>query len=379
MSVKKRNLNLDILRTIAVLLVMGSHINDCPIDVNGVFNKITEVFIRGGWVGVDLFFVLSGFLVSGLIFREFQRTEKFSAKTFLIRRGLKIYPAFYAFLFTTFVVNLILYGTVYGKTAGGFGNWINVLAELTFFQNYLGGLWSHTWSLAVEEHFYVGLAILFSFVIRKTSRKNIENNANIFSFVPNLFFSIAIICLLTRFATSLIITDHPTRLHILATHVRIDSLMFGVLISYLFHYKTDTFNQITRKYRFLLTIVGALLLSIAFLSRLEASMPMAVVGLTLLYLGAGALLVGFMAFDLQGSVVVRFFGFLGSHSYSVYLWHMPINVWGYFVLSYIFGGQVNWYIYAITYLVGSWLIGIVMARIIEMPVLQFRDKVFPSN
>ena len=59
--------------------------------------------VRTGWVGVDLFFVLSGFLISGLLFQEYARHRRIDLRRFFLRRGLKIYPAFYVMLFVTLV------------------------------------------------------------------------------------------------------------------------------------------------------------------------------------------------------------------------------------------------------------------------------------
>jgi len=81
-----RNKRLDILRCIAVLLVLLDH--------SGIHPFLTQT----GWTGVDLFFVLSGFLISGLLFAEYKKRGAIDFKRFLIRRGLKIYPAFYTFL-----------------------------------------------------------------------------------------------------------------------------------------------------------------------------------------------------------------------------------------------------------------------------------------
>src|SRR5438270_7344794 len=89
---------LDLLRGIAVLLVLGRHMWDVPPDVQHPLGRVLEVWQRGGWVGVDLFFVLSGFLVSGLLFSEYKQFGTVSPGRFLLRRGLKIYPAFYVFL-----------------------------------------------------------------------------------------------------------------------------------------------------------------------------------------------------------------------------------------------------------------------------------------
>src|SRR5437764_14402875 len=87
MAMGTRNQSLDILRAIAVLLVMGRHF------------PYYETWGRIGWIGVDLFFVLSGFLISGLLFREYAQTGTISFYRFVVRRCFKIWPAFYFFLF----------------------------------------------------------------------------------------------------------------------------------------------------------------------------------------------------------------------------------------------------------------------------------------
>src|SRR4051794_29454248 len=86
---KPRNMNLDVLRGVAILLVLGRHFDYFPL------------WTRVGWAGVDLFFVLSGFLISGLLFEEWKRTGSINIKRFYIRRALKLYPAFYALLLVT--------------------------------------------------------------------------------------------------------------------------------------------------------------------------------------------------------------------------------------------------------------------------------------
>ncbi|HXJ16319.1 MAG TPA: acyltransferase, partial [Candidatus Polarisedimenticolia bacterium] len=78
-----RNKRLDVLRSIAVLLVLLYH------------SEIGTRLANAGWAGVDLFFVLSGFLISGLLFTEYKKRGSIDFKRFFIRRGLKIYPAFY--------------------------------------------------------------------------------------------------------------------------------------------------------------------------------------------------------------------------------------------------------------------------------------------
>src|SRR5271168_36950 len=86
---------LDVLRGVAILLVLGRHLDSVPTDAPGAIQSAFDLWMRAGWIGVDLFFVLSGFLVSGLLFREYARYGDVRAGRFLLRRGLKIYPAFY--------------------------------------------------------------------------------------------------------------------------------------------------------------------------------------------------------------------------------------------------------------------------------------------
>src|SRR5438874_883596 len=141
-NLNSRNQSLDVLRGIAVLMVIFSHYFltwDLGSTVGIVLGR-----------GVDLFFVLSGYLISGLLFEDFKRTGTINLRRFWIRRGLKIYPAFYAMLGFTVIV--------FRFHAHGFppGMW----SELFFVQSYIAPIWPHTWSLAVEEHFYVALPLL---------------------------------------------------------------------------------------------------------------------------------------------------------------------------------------------------------------------------
>jgi peptidoglycan/LPS O-acetylase OafA/YrhL len=96
---------LDVLRGIAVLSVLVSHAKLEHTSLPWVCAQSLDAVARF-FSGVDLFFVLSGFLVSGLLLREHQRHGAIHAPRFLIRRGLKIYPSFYAFLLTSITVSL---------------------------------------------------------------------------------------------------------------------------------------------------------------------------------------------------------------------------------------------------------------------------------
>src|SRR5437588_1674510 len=158
-----RSQALDILRFLAVLLVLWRHSWVCSPQISPLLHSITATLQRGGWIGVDLFFVLSGFLISGLLFKECQKTHQISLSRFFVRRGFKIYPPFWALLLFTVVLESI----TNNKTAG---KWI--LCEFFFVQNYGdASQWGYTWSLAVEEHFYILLPLLLVVLLKVGSKR----------------------------------------------------------------------------------------------------------------------------------------------------------------------------------------------------------------
>lgn len=84
---------IDILRAAAVFLVLGRHMAPCPADSNVFLGSVTRIWAQGGWIGVDLFFVLSGFLVSGLLFREHEKFRTLRLGHFFDQAGLQKLPA----------------------------------------------------------------------------------------------------------------------------------------------------------------------------------------------------------------------------------------------------------------------------------------------
>ena len=134
---------------------------------------------------MDLFFVLSGFLISGLLFSEYKKRHSINFKRFFFRRGLKIYPAFYVFLLLTGITAALVVHSY--PTSGQY------LHEIFFVMNYEHGVWDHTWSLAVEEHFYIFLPIFLSILARLSS-----NREDPFRSIPRAAAVIAVLCLIFR-------------------------------------------------------------------------------------------------------------------------------------------------------------------------------------
>ncbi len=152
---------IDTLRAISVFAVIIYHA--------GVYNNL---IFPGGYLGVDIFFVISGYLISKLILKEIANTKKFNLKNFYERRARRILPALvFVIIFTLIFSYFILLPTSFE----GFAK--SVISSLGFFSNYYfyfsgqeyaseSGLLKpllHTWSLSVEEQFYIIFPILIIF------------------------------------------------------------------------------------------------------------------------------------------------------------------------------------------------------------------------
>jgi peptidoglycan/LPS O-acetylase OafA/YrhL len=361
---------IDVLRALAVTLVFGAHLFPCPAETNPTLHFLTAAWGKVGWVGVDLFFVLSGFLVSGLLFREHQKFGRISATGFLIRRGLKIYPAFWLMIGVSVAAFAI---------HGGLPHIKSILCELLFLQNYLSPIWNHTWSLAVEEHFY----LLLLFLIMAGTRGRRATNP--FSDIPLNFAVVAAGCLLLRVVTRFTVPyeDVAPRVlgrHFFPTHLRMDALFFGVCLSYFYHYHNQSFMAFARKYRLALAGASVPLLLIGLFVPL-ASPAVFTWGYTGTYLGGGCLLISALTWNSDSSFA-RAIAYMGSRSYSIYLWHMPVFrlASGWLLPAQAAGTMgARWYVYAACSLAGSILVGLLAAAAVEFPVLRLRDRLFPSR
>lgn len=323
-----------------------------------------------GWVGVDLFFVLSGFLVSGLLFKEFSRTGKIDATNFLIRRGLKIYPAFYVLvLFTSAKAWIVNLSGISGNLNFSLSR---ALSEIFFVQNYFDGLWGHTWTLAVEEHFYF-LLVLFILLLIKCNSINS-------TVVGIAFLIISLGCLILRIS-NYIQHDFTLETHMYYTHLRIDSLTFGVFLSSLYHFNKPLVQLYLDKYSIYILLISTTLILPIFYFEVNTFF-MNSFGLSLLYVGFGGLLLVLVhresLFNVRiiwVSKIINTVSFIGKHSYSIYLWHLPVLA---YVASPLSGSLSRGYVFLV-YFLGSIVIGIIASSVIEMPVLKLRDRMFSKK
>jgi peptidoglycan/LPS O-acetylase OafA/YrhL len=344
---------LDALRTVAVVLVIGHHLPPPPADwpAYGLF----LAWHRGGWVGVDLFFVLSGFLVSGLLFTEFRATGRISPARFYVRRWWRIYPP---------LLYLTVISTVYALALGGDVPDIRrrMWAELLFVQNFVSGLWLHTWSLAVEEHFYLLLPPTLWLLLRR--RGAVLCTAGAVGFA----------CLGLRVLTATLWAYNPAT-HVYPTYLRLDGLWLGVALSYLYH---GDHARIRRwaPWSVVLLVAGVALLVPVFLVPLDAP-AIYTVGFTVSALAGAFLVVGALLAPFPS--VLQPLATIGALSYSIYLWHMPVLTW---VLPWLPGSPTTVAGFGLRLgvgVAGSIVVGLVMAHAVERPALAIRDRWWPAR
>ena len=362
---RARVVGLDVLRLLAIGLVLGRHMwippGDSPAGVRALF----ALWHRGGWIGVDLFFVLSGFLVSGLLFTEFRMHGRISPLRFYARRAWKIYPPYLVMIATT-TVAILMQGYLIQR--------IQLLAELLFIQNYVKGLWLHTWSLAVEEHFYLVLPLVCLVALHAGRRRPATLR-------PLLLVGAAVAVgqLALRIAYVSGGAPYEWEAHLYQTHLRLDSLFFGVMLSYCYHFHRPRFLRVLAPRRAMLLVVGSMLLAPAFVVPLETNPLMYTAGLTVIYMGSGMLVVGALSYDVQSSRVLGALAAVGAFSYSIYLWHLPLLRLGIPTLERYAGAPFDFGARTALYLGGSVVLGMVMARLVEVPALRLRDRLYPSR
>lgn len=352
----KRYPQLDLVRALAIILVLFRHVHlEYGTQLNHFEYLFFSYLLEIGWIGVDLFFVLSGFLVSGLVFLEWEKTEKFSFGLFYLKRTFRIVPSFYFFILMTFLVNY------FGILEVGHESLKTYASEILFLQSYKGGVYMHTWSLAVEEHFYIILPLLL-FCLLKYQKKHI---------LEFLMLFVLFIVLLRNFDLFRLGLYQGFEFN---SHHRIDSLMIGVILRYLFEYKRAYLLDKISKWNYLFWIVPALcILHSAFSG--QHSFYNEVLGSTIMAISFAVLIFLIMnqTFQFHESLFVKLVLEIGKCSYCIYLWHEVANVSAKnLFLKYY---KMDFHVYLLAYLFVSIAFGALLTYTFEHYFLKIRNSV----
>ncbi|PFJ24541.1 acetyltransferase [Bacillus anthracis] len=302
---------LDSLRGLAILGVILYHIN---------FN-----WMPGGFLGVTVFFVLSGYLITDILAMEWKRNKRIDLKKFWLSRARRLLPGMLVMLVITLAWITIFHSSLLEKMRGDslaalfyVSNWWYIYHKLSYFDNFnqISPL-NHFWSLAVEEQFYVVWPFIISlgfYYIKKQSRM------------------ILLICL-GAFASALAMAIlyepgvDPSRIYY-GTDTRAFSLLIGAVLALVWP-SNRLANKIIPKARFILDVVGgiALIIILVMFWKTNQYDPFLYKGGMVLLSIATALLVANLAHP--ASRIAQFLRFrplrwVGVRSYGIYLWHYPI-------------------------------------------------------
>ena len=357
-----RNYGLDILRGIAIIFVMIGHTTVLLPKYIKPWYQLIQLD------GVAFFFVLSGFLIGGILIRQMAK-EPFTfqkAKKFLIRRWFRTLPNYF-----TVLLFLVIFSYFFdSKKYNGF-DW----TYLFFLQNMnqgTRGFFGESWSLAVEEYFYLFLAIvvvLFSIAFR-------NKLASTFKTVTITTISLVILLRIYLYADSTVISkDIP-----FFTFCRFDAIMTGVLGAWIY-FSRDRISKISSLLLFLLGFGVLILLKLtAFLSDY-----LAIVYYPFLRSVAVLLMFPyFLSWDYRNTWVERFLVYTGKISYSLYLINLSVII--YIVIRFIINGNLDstnfetayWPILIPIYWIFSYLLARLMYYKIEVPFLKIRDRFVPD-
>lgn len=296
--------SLDGLRACSVGIVIVSHfLAYLPGDENRF------PFVQLSWLGksgVDVFFVISGFLITGLLAKEWNATGKISLRNFYLRRFFRIFPPFYVFLA---IIGLVWAKGIVAINVPGF------LSSATYTSNYWGSpnwILAHTWSLGLEEQFYVLWPPCFVLLGKRRSAR----------------VALAIIVLAPAVRLLNYVVAPPLRGAAgTMLHTRLDMIMFGCAMALLwesprFHKLTERFlNPGLFAFAALYIIVLAPVLSARFMGWYDWPVGYTLRGLLIS-------IVVLYAVKRPASPTGKFLNLapmrhLGVISYSIYLWQQP--------------------------------------------------------
>ena len=315
--------DIQLLRAIAILFVVLNHIDFAFLSV------------PAGYRGVDVFFVVSGFVIMSSIIRQESEGQKFSLLKFFKRRAQRLYPAFFAVIVCVFIISFLTQSFIHvqqetARTGVGaslfFANYVLLARKIDYFNPLYANPLTHTWSLSVEEQFYITLGILF-LLLRKFKVR-----------LSGLFamFLVAAIAALSLYSclnfrnlpNAERFFPDPNLFPFYSFHSRAWQLLAGVFVAQLI----ERIPKNNFKYQ---VKIAQAVATISFLGILRSL----IVGAREHQLGQDALITTFstalfifmmpLAFkNLEQIGLTKIFQWLCDRSYSVYLVHWPIILFG---------------------------------------------------
>ncbi|GGG88338.1 acetyltransferase [Staphylococcus pragensis] len=352
---------LDGLRAIAVIGIIIYHLN--------------RQWLKGGFLGVDTFFVISGYLITSLLLKEYEETGIINLRQFWTRRIKRLLPAVLALLLVVGLATLIfepqqIVRVKHDMLAALFyvSNWWYIAKDVNYFEQFSFMPLKHLWSLAIEEQFY--LFFPFVLVILLLTIKKYRN-------VTLIFWIVSLISLL-----AMVIISQPnvgySRVYF-GTDTRLQTLLLGVILAFMwppFKLKANPPAVLQRTIDGV-GIAGLVMLIILFFTVSDNSSWIynggfyLISGMTLFIIASVVHPTSILARILSHPVLV----YIGKRSYSLYLWHFAVIS---FVHIHYTDGQIPAYVYIIDVILTA-LFAELSYRYVETPVRREGVKAFSFN
>jgi peptidoglycan/LPS O-acetylase OafA/YrhL len=346
---------LDGFRAGAVLLVMVYHLGVPP---------------RGGHIGVNAFFVLSGFLITSLLLQENLKSGRIALGSFFARRALRLYPPLIAVVLAVAVYSMLVPGAVRGDSSLAaipavllyFSNWVRSFGEGTPL-----GLFEHTWSLSVEEQFYLLWPLILLAVLRLTRRLWV---------VVVVALAGCLAALLLRLALN---GTTPGERITSGIDTQADQLLFGCALAavVLMASRRGWGESLSRVMR-VAVWPAALVLGVAAVAWKPGDYSVLGMIIPAIVAAACAVVIGFLYLN-PSARMTRVLGckplvYVGKRSYALYLWHYPI----YTVMT-ASNSPANGPLRMAAEVALSFVAAELSWRLVESPVLRLKDRLITGR
>ncbi|WP_242371188.1 acyltransferase family protein [Anaeromyxobacter sp. SG26] len=350
---------LDVVRAIAILLVMVHHFRHIP----GAPEWLQWFALRG-YIGVDLFFVLSGWLIGGQLFREVQRTGTVELRRFWVKRWFRTLPAYYVVLAVLVVSRRI--------------SLPELPAMVVFAQNYANPWgWVVTWSLCIEEHFYLALPLVALATLRAPMRAVWVIGGLALLLSPALRW--ASFGEMARGSYGDFVGNFYS-----PTHLRLDGLVFGVLLAAVRTFRPQTWTRATSRGGVLAVAGTVLVVASTFtpwatgsgvdgLDRMRffAAVP----GFFMVSLGVALMIPWASSAPVRHRWIALPAVFVAEHAYALYLTHEQVIG----AVKRLVVRGLPYAVAPVAVAIGAVLVAVALRQLVEKPGLKLRERMLVSR
>ena len=301
---------IDGLRALAVIMVLAYHLK--------------MPFAKSGLLGVTVFFVISGYLITGILINEIEESGGVDLKNFWLRRIRRLLPAVLSMAVVMIFVSAVVNRVVFTKGCNdllsavfGYNNWWQIFRKVSYFENAgAPSPFTHCWSLAIETQFYLIYPILLILLSKA------RNRGKIFAAVTAVLAMISVVLMGVLYSPD----GDPSRVYY-GTDTRAFSLLIGALAAIQKEYHIIKVKLRGKLWAVIGSISVLILIGMMMLISSYSSF---------LYYGGQAIVSVLAAFVVYAVTVSRsllniildssILEWIGDRSYSIYLWHYPIIV-----------------------------------------------------